>query len=145
HQFGLQITPEGVNQVPGERVWSFRSADGSWQMTLSPEFISLHTGDYLGRDDFVERTRNLLVALAPVIGEIGISRVGFRYINQLQSVPVDEMLKLVKPVLHGGLAVPLGRAQRGNAISEATFSVDGTSGLQPRWGALQAGVQLDPS
>jgi uncharacterized protein (TIGR04255 family) len=103
-QFGIQITPEGVSQVPGEKLWSFRSADGSWQMTLSPEFISLHTGVYGGRDDFVKRTKKALEVLAPVVGEVGVSRVGFRYINQLQSVPPEEMLMLIRPALHGGLA-----------------------------------------
>lgn len=153
-QVTLQITADGVTQVPAGRLWSFRSGDQAWQINLSPEFITLHTSAYGGRDDFVARLESLLEVVSGVMAPPGVNRIGFRYINQIAPATPEDIASLIRPQLLGGLAVPQGSARLAASLSEAMFSFDAGStaapgaigdGLQARWGLLAGGVTLEPS
>ncbi len=154
-QLTLQVTPEGVTQLPGGRLWSFRSGDETWQINIGPEFVTLHTSAYEGRDDFISRLEVVLRIVADVVKPPSASRVGFRYINQIAPATRDSVESLIRPQLLGGLAVPQGSATLKASLSEATFAFDPAGaaappglahdGLQARWGMLAANVSLDPS
>src|ERR1039458_10789434 len=42
----VTLTPEGVTQTPGARLWQLRSPDESWQVTIGETFVSLDTKAY---------------------------------------------------------------------------------------------------
>jgi uncharacterized protein (TIGR04255 family) len=152
-ELSFELTADGVNQKPGSPVWAFHSTDQNWHVTLSPNFFSLHTSAYEGREDFVSRAVQVAGAISDVIGDIYAGRVGYRYINQLVGHDADSVRGLVRDELIGILDIPKGEVQLFGGLSEATFSFDQeprpqqevANGLQVRWGRLPVGLTTDPS
>lgn len=152
-QFVLQITPDGVTQQEQSgKLWTFRSGDRAWQVTLTPEFVTLDTSAYTNREEFLTRLSSVVEVLGAVVQPPGVNRVGFRYINQVKGLSTTELQSIVRHELLGGLAVPEGNARLIGGVSEATFSFDPldmpgavSDGLQARWGKMPPGMVLDPS
>ena len=152
HQFMLQITPDGVTQQPSGKLWKFRSGDQCWQVTLTPEFVTLDTSAYTDREEFITRLRRVVEVLGAAVQPPGVTRVGFRYVNQVKGLSTTELHSIVRDELLGGLAVPEGDAHLVGGVSEATFSFDPTEaagavtdGLQARWGKVPPGTVMDLS
>jgi uncharacterized protein (TIGR04255 family) len=152
HQLVLQVTPDGVTPHEAGKLWTFRSGDKSWHVTLTPEFVTLDTSAYTDRDEFLTRLSSLVGVLAAAVELQGVSRVGYRYINQVKGLSTAELRSIMRNELLGALAVPEGDARLIDGISEATFSLDPVDmpggvadGLQARWGKLPPGVVLDAS
>ena len=151
-QMSLELSPQGVKTVPAGNLWSMLTADRRWQVSLTPEFVTLTTGSYSHRDDFLERLVRVVDVLSTALPVPGVSRVGYRYINRVPGLTGEQIQPLVRGALHGGLAVPEGGAHLHASVSESTFSFDPSDGpagvrdgLLARWGHLQPGVVLDPT
>lgn len=151
-QVSLEISAQGVKTLPGGSLWTLWSADRRWQVSLTPEFVTVSTGSYTHRDDFLERVVRVVDVLSAALPVPGVSRVGYRYINRIPGLSQEEIRPLVREALDAGFAVPEGSAHLYGSVSETTFSFDSTDsptgvrdGLLARWGHLQPGFVLDPS
>lgn len=151
-QVNLEISPQGVKTLPVGNRWTLLTADRRWQVSLTPEFVTLSTGSYTHRDDFLQRVIRVVDVLSASLPVPGVSRVGYRYINRIAGLSQEEIQPLFREALHGGLAVPEGDAHLYGSVSETTFSFDAVDsptgvrdGLLARWGHLQPGFVLDPS
>jgi len=153
-EVAVTITPEGVSQAPGGgRLWQLRSVDLNWQVSFGPEFVSLDTSTYTGREDFMARLKTVLTCFADTIAPPFAERIGVRYINRIENVDVDELKELVRPEVLGGLAVPMRTVTLTHSLSEALYNLRPDilpggvvmDGLQARWGVLPPGAVLDPT
>jgi uncharacterized protein (TIGR04255 family) len=152
-EMSIAITPDGVSQGPGGgRLLQLRSPDEAWQVTFGAEFLALHTSAYIDRDDFLKRTAAVVDVFASVVNPPFAGRIGFRYVNRIEGPDGQELPRLIRPEVLGGLAVPRGGAQLAHSINDSVYSLgdrgpDGSvlDGLQARWGLLPPGATLDPS
>jgi uncharacterized protein (TIGR04255 family) len=70
--------------APGRRrALRFSDADGNWVATVGPESISLETTEYVGMRDLLARWVELICATAEVFELTALTRLGLRYINEL--------------------------------------------------------------
>jgi uncharacterized protein (TIGR04255 family) len=87
---GIQIGPGGAQAMPSASGLRFSSVDGKWTLTLMPDFCSLETTDYNDWADFDERLADVLQALEATAKPRVETRLGLRYVNQLQVEGVRE-------------------------------------------------------
>lgn len=82
---GIQIAvrPGQVQQVPVKR-HRFASADGSTAMSLDLNAFAFETAAYAGFDGFLAAWEPVARAVAEALGLQARTRVGLRYINELQ-------------------------------------------------------------
>ncbi|SRR5579875_2477038 len=139
------LTPDGVTQTPGARLWQLRSPDESWQVTLGETFVSLATKTYSSRTDFTQRLETVLTVIAETIAPPFADRLGVRYTNRIEdSTLLQRIEELVRPEILGGLAVPRPEeVALVHTISQSLYAI-GPRMLHARWGLLPAGVTLDP-
>lgn len=146
HEMQLTITPEGVQQAPGQRIWQLRSGDERWQITLGETFIALECRIYGSRHEFIDRLSAALAAFRQTVSPPYAERLGVRYINRIDET--EQLLRLdqlVRPEVLGGLAVPRpDGVALAHMMSESMYSV-GSRWLHARWGLLPAGAMLDPT
>lgn len=94
----IQVSPLGLSQLPSSSVPSrgFRmtNENGTLILSLMPEFASVETTAYgAWKDDFRERIREFLDALAQHLNPRVEERIGLRYVNRITepevSIPSD--------------------------------------------------------
>lgn len=143
----VQISPDGVTQMPGGgRLWQLKSADESWQVSFGQSFLSLHTSNYIDRDDFCRRLQVAWEELSIAVKPPSIQRVGFRYINRVEDEAfLGNLGNMVRPEVVGGSAVPLNAGQLVSSFSENLYEVSPNHALQARWGILPPNALLDPT
>jgi uncharacterized protein (TIGR04255 family) len=142
----VTLTPEGVTQTPGARLWQLRSPDESWQVTLGETFVSLDTKAYSSRADFAQRLETVLAGIAETIAPPFSDRLGVRYTNRVEdSNLLLRIEELVRPEILGGVAVPRPEGVAlVHTLSESLYTI-GPRMLHARWGLLPAGVMFDPA
>jgi uncharacterized protein (TIGR04255 family) len=142
----VTLTPEGVSQTPGARLWQLRSPDDAWQVTLGETFISLETKSYTSRADFVERLADVLTGVAETIAPPFAERLGVRYTNRIEdSALLLRLEELVRPEVLGGVAVPRpDGVVLVHTMSESLYKIESRM-LHARWGLLPPGVVIDPT
>ena len=96
----LQMRPEGAHQTVFPN-WRFMDADGGWRVSLTTNFIALETQAYASRQDFVERTAALSQALQATINPGFMTRIGVRYVDQVQGEILEDLARLVRPEVLG--------------------------------------------
>lgn len=79
----LVFGPTGISMMPSV-VWRFLDAPSLWRVSLTPTFMSLETMKYDSGKDFADRFRELLCFLGETVAPSHISRVGIRYVDQVQ-------------------------------------------------------------
>ncbi|MCK2166397.1 TIGR04255 family protein [Thalassospira xiamenensis] len=132
-------------------LWRFddRKIDYDWRITLSTEFVTLETGKYLSRQDFVERLRKVILAVENVFSPGGATRIGLRYVNHISGNDMSSLEYLLNPPVLGILSsssdecLPLRKAVM-HSITEAMFEAD-EGRLQAKWGKLPALATHDPA
>lgn len=157
HEITIQFGPEGIVQGQGEgKVWNLTSGDGGWQVSTGTQFVALASTKYTSREDFTERLKRVVDVVASIVSVPHCDRIGFRYTNRvhLDEIPLGELNDLLRPVMRGGLGVPLSGQKPITAMNEALYDmsppdvpagtpVELTDGVQARWGLLPAGGQID--
>ncbi len=141
------ITPEGVTQAPGERIYQWRSIDDVWHVNLSRRFASLYCTSYSSFPDFLARLEPALGVIASQLRIPLIERLGFRYVNRLADPRLDENLaEYVRPEVLGyaSLSGETGVAQLASTANHARYLVDDAT-LQVRSGLVPAGETVDPA
>ncbi|GAB3220707.1 hypothetical protein GCM10027586_12070 [Kineococcus gypseus] len=141
------IGPQGVQEQPlTTRSWQLRSADESWGVHVGSSFLSLDTGAYVSRSDFLSRWDAVWSAFVGLADPPVTTRVGIRYINQVADEALLEHLDaLLEPPVLGMVGVPLDGAERLHALGQAQFRVEESRFLTVRSGLVPAGLVLDPS
>lgn len=142
----VTLTPDGVSQTPGARLWQLRSPDDAWQVTLGETFVSLDTKAYTSRADFTRRLAAVLAGIAETIAPPFAERLGVRYTNRIEnSVLLLRLEELVRPEVLGGVAVPRPEGVvLAHTMSESLYKIDSRM-LHARWGLLPPGAVIDPA
>jgi uncharacterized protein (TIGR04255 family) len=141
----LVISPAGVPQpTPAGLLHRFSSADGAWALSVSDQFLTLETSDYVSSADFAARLGPILTTLEAHVPVT--ARIGYRYTNRIDAEEdVRNLPELVSPLLMGASVVQTGPSvSLLQSISEANFEI-GDSQLVARWGWLVPGMSIDPS
>ncbi len=146
----LAITPEGIKQteVEGQLIWRLQdTTEVGWQVSLTPNFVSVETRLYSSRDDFLDRLRRVLQAVATTLAPAAADRIGVRYFNRIEG-PFDKGYDAITtpfgPPLHAGLNIPLSPpTELRHSIVDTLFKSEGAE-LRARWGLVPAGTIVDP-
>lgn len=91
----LVFGPAGVSMTPSV-VWRFLDPASLWRVSLTPTFMSLETMKYQSGKDFADRFRQLLEFLGETVAPSHVSRIGIRYVDQVQitdGLNVDDLLE----------------------------------------------------
>ncbi|MCE9583617.1 MAG: TIGR04255 family protein, partial [Planctomycetes bacterium] len=74
----------GLASGQGQTAWRFLDVTGAWRVTLTADFLALETTSYKSRSDFLDRFRQLIVALDTHVEPKVMDRLGVRYIDRIQ-------------------------------------------------------------
>lgn len=101
----LQLGAAGVAPLnDSEPIFHFRSEDGAWTLTVTPESASLETSAYLRFSDFLERWIETAGVVLDLLDVRRQDRIGLRYVNELPC-PLrpdpTQLAELVRPELVG--------------------------------------------
>jgi uncharacterized protein (TIGR04255 family) len=142
---GFILGTQGFEPAEPSIIWRFMDIDGNWRVSLTSDFVSLETTNYLSRSDFLERLEGILIAVNTHIKPQVIERLGLRYIDQIKGEDLTQLSNLVRPEISGVLATEFD----GNvlqSINESLFKIpEENSQMLARWGRLPPNVTIDPS
>jgi uncharacterized protein (TIGR04255 family) len=140
---GVLVSSAGITPAQEQTAWRFSDIESHWRVSLAPDFLALETTAYTSRSDFLERLREVVVALDEHIEPKLVDRLGVRYIDRIVGQGVDGISKLVRPEVRGITGTPAASHVL-HALSESMFALDGARVLA-RWGRLPAGGTVDPA
>lgn len=135
----IAFGPGGIAVTPNV-IWRFLDPTSTWRVSLTPTFIALETKKYASGADFFDRLRALLEDLGETITPSHVTRVGIRYIDQ---VDLKDGLK-IEDLLHPHMSEISG-ALRGvrHMISELEAETK-EGAVLARWGHLPTDGSHDP-
>lgn len=139
----LGATPGAVDQTT-KPVRIFADASQQWLLTVTESAVALETTDYVSRDDFCSRSREIFDAIAEVSVPPVVDRVGLRYIDRFEGPLLDRMHEYVVPplrVLHGLIGDGLSSE---SSVSESVIVLGDDERLKVRSGLLPPGAGFDP-
>lgn len=140
---GLVLGLGGIAPRKQQVAWRFSDTEGSWRVSLTPDFVALETTRYLSRVDFFARLKVLATALAAHVEPAQLDRLGVRYIDRLSGTAVHEIAQLVRPEVHGISGTAAG-TRAVHSLTETMFEVDDARVLA-RWGCLPPHGTVDPA
>lgn len=119
----LTVVGGGAPQVShdkSETGWQMKSDEGSWTVTLMPDFFSLETSSYEGWSDFRARLAELVAAVVEAYEPALEARVGLRYVDEITDPVVKSPTgwagwirdELLGPLAHRGFAAAVRVAQQ---------------------------------
>jgi uncharacterized protein (TIGR04255 family) len=137
--------PQGLEPAAPTMVWRFIDKTEKWRISLTSNFVTLETTDYLSRADFLQRFQEILVAIDTHIKPQVFERLGLRYIARLIGQDVDRLTEFVRPEVSGVLASEIA-AYAEQSINDSFFTLpDQLSQIRSRWGRFPANVTIDPT
>ncbi|BCT74180.1 hypothetical protein SCMU_00220 [Sinomonas cyclohexanicum] len=146
-EMAYQITPEGVQQHPGDTLFHWTSVDRKWHVMLSRRFVSLFATTYEEFDELACRLQDLLENVAVHVKIPLVERVGVRYVNRLSNPDVlSDLGGYVRPEVLGYAS--LAPVSRDVVVTSSTNQVQyaiGDIGLRVRSGVLPANETVDPA
>jgi uncharacterized protein (TIGR04255 family) len=146
HGINFVITTEGVSQQQStQRLWSMRSRDDDWRITISDNFLSLEALNYKGRDEFVSRFVEAAEMLMGLIDPPYAERFGIRYINRIddQDLIKNRVSGMVRKEMLGGLGIARPeKVEIRHGVFDSLF-VDGEHSIQVRCGLYPAKSIID--
>nr|WP_226095677.1 TIGR04255 family protein [Demequina sp. TTPB684] len=85
--FNFTAGPGGATATNADRHvgWQLKSSDGSWIVTLQPDFFSIETRDYTGWATFIERFRALSGVVSETYAPKVEHRLGLRFVDEISS------------------------------------------------------------
>ncbi len=141
----VSVGENGVLGTHANALWRFQDTEGMWRVTLARDFLSLDTGGYNSRDDFLLRLELVVKALVSHVRPEVIDRLGVRYIDRVTGKDLADLPRLVRPEVCGIFSSPLA-PQAGHSICEAEFDLPDKSGrLKTRWGLVPSNTTVDPA
>jgi uncharacterized protein (TIGR04255 family) len=137
------VGPALQHRVTTATVWRFFDKNRIVRVTLGADAITLETAKYVSRDDFLQRMKGILEALAISIRPSHVQRVGFRYVDRiegelnlsaLKDLVHQELLNVLQPDLMKHIDI---------SMTELT-STTKEGKLIARYGLSPAGFSHDP-
>jgi uncharacterized protein (TIGR04255 family) len=126
-------------------VWRFIDKTEKWRISLTSNFVTLETTDYLSRSDFLQRFKDILIATDVHIKPQVLERLGLRYIARLTGQEVDKLTDFVRPEVSGILASEIA-IHAEQTICDSFFNLPDQRGqIHSRWGRLPANLTIDPT
>jgi uncharacterized protein (TIGR04255 family) len=148
HKVGTNftITPEGVSQTKGDSILRLATPDEDWVVFLSPTFLTLETSDYDTREFFLRRFGSVLSGLLKHASIPKATRVGFRFVNRIDSEEdLLDLKELVQPQLLGGRNIPgIESVDVRHSLTEVLYDAS-EANLLAKWAVLPAGATIDPT
>lgn len=141
-QFAIGSSSAAPEVRPGV-IWKFRDLKSHWQVTLTPDFVTLEAFQYSSRTDFSERLESVLTAVQSTFAPSAALRVGVRYVDCIKPPYVDRIEDLLQPAVLGIHKTELGKAAEINMTECLLHAEEGM--IQCRWGLLPAGATHDPA
>ena len=152
-QFGTGIPSVVINGQPVQLLLGCRlepcccspNRPGRGRSQLPRPSVSLETTEYSTRDDFCDRAREILQAIAAVALPPVVDRVGLRYINRIVGERLPRVPEFVIPQLQalcGSIELPL---EVHHSVTESLIEIAETEHLQVRSGLLAANSGFDPA
>jgi uncharacterized protein (TIGR04255 family) len=142
----LLVTPTGVTQQQSnQRLWSLRSRDELWKLTVSENFLSLDTVKYPTRHEFISRFEHAAQRFLELTEPPYFERLGIRYINRIddEALISGPLMTMIRKEMLGALAIQRPPAvQIRHSVSDSLFIEDEYS-IQMRCGVLPARAALD--
>lgn len=121
----------------------FADTTQQWLITVTEYAVALETTDYVSRDDFCIRSREIFDAIAQVSVPPVVDRVGLRYIDRFEGPQLDHIEEYVVPplrVLHGLIGDGLSLE---SSVSDSVIVLGGDERLKVRSGLLPPGAGFD--
>lgn len=141
--FNLVISsPSAPPEVRPGVIWRFRDLKNHWQVTLTPDFVTLEALQYSSRADFSLRFENILAAVQSIYAPSAALRVGVRYVDCIKSPHIERIEALFQPAVLGIYKTALGEAAEINMTECLVRAEEGQ--IQCRWGLLPPGATHDP-
>ncbi len=138
------ISPQGLESA-SSMVWRFIDKTEKWRISLTSNFVTLETTDYLSRSDFLQRFKDILIAIDVHIKPQVLERLGLRYIARLTGQEVEQLKDFVRPEVSGVLASEIA-IHAEQTICDSFFNLPDRRGqIHSRWGRLPAHSTIDPT
>lgn len=139
----ISIDENGASvEVGDDSVWRFVDATKTSRLSLAPSFVTLETRKYVSRVDFVERLEKTLNALSDTIKPTHVTRIGMRYVDQIDLEKYPDMDKMIRAEMLGVLSSPLKDGIH-HSLSEVICRVK-EGHLLARWGLMPPKSTHDP-
>ena len=141
----IQFGPVGGPPAPAapERIWPFEDQTRGWSVALSSSSLALQASSYDDFEDFAAEFRSVVDALSETFQPKLRSRIGLRYINEIQDGRLEAGPGIFE-VLRAELLSPIGGDlgfDLAGSLCELRFNEDlGTLGL--RHGLIRPGTYL---
>ncbi|WP_083541651.1 TIGR04255 family protein [Sinorhizobium americanum] len=135
----IAFGPGGVS-VTTNAIWRFLDAASVWRVSLTPTFLSLETKEYVSGEDFVRRFRALLTDLGETIAPSHVTRIGIRYVDQ---VDVTQDL-IIEDLLHPHMNEITGALKGVRHMISELEAETAEGGVLARWGHLPGNGSHDP-
>lgn len=145
---GLEITPHGIRQIPGDPAYQWKTVDDVWTVTLTRFSVSVHCVRHVGYNfgELQVHLKRVLELVSDVLQVRTISRVGVRYVNRLSSPEaLARRHEAFSPEILGYSELKVGESvELGQTMSQAVYRIDDVN-LQARSGILVPGQTVDPA
>jgi uncharacterized protein (TIGR04255 family) len=134
-----QLTPQP------QTTWRFSQPDNLWRVALAPNFLALETTAYQSRDDFVQRAKVVVDALAEHINPQIVDRMGLRFIDRVVGAPLKNLAKYVRPEVVGVMTSEVASNVR-HSLTESLFDLpEEKARLLARWAQVPPNSTVDPA
>lgn len=82
--FEITLGPAGADTQSAAGPIRFASEDGTWLINIATDWVSVETTAYVSWVAFRARFEELLAALPPDTRPVNVTRIGVRYVDQIQ-------------------------------------------------------------
>ncbi len=115
----LVLGPAGISQTSEpEPLFQFRSDDGAWTLTITPESTSLETTAYHDFLDFLGRWVECAEIVLKTLDVTRQNRVGLRYVNELTCPPRPDAKALLQILREDAIGI-VGRHPRASSLLQS--------------------------
>lgn len=132
---------------PGPEVWTLQSPDRKTTVSLNGDSVSIVTGAYQSRNQFLDQIATVLRAVDRLATPPGASRIGLRYIDRvsMEEAGSQEWVQSLTPGAQGVLSsLDEQRMQQLHLfIQHVVYRWDDSTMMQARWGVLPSGAIID--
>lgn len=140
---------QSLIQEPGPEFWNLSSADRSITASFSGESVSVVTGSYESREQFLGLVKRVLAAVQEAGQPPAVSRIGIRYIDRvlLDDPSALEWESKLSEASRGVLAGIATKEIECVALSIQQILYKWADGpqLQGKWGILPKNALIDPN
>lgn len=146
-ELAITLTPAGLSQSAGDVIHRYTDVEGLWRVSFAKGFLSLETGKYEDRSDFLSRLAAVLSALTESVQVPAWNRIGYRYTNRITGAEDLDSLQeyFAQPVLGGQLLTLNDGVRLVHSVTESVYRLERNESLLVRSARLGPHQSVDPS